>query len=254
MPAAAWQANPSWRRIDLLSDVHLQARAPATFEAWRSHLLDGKADAVLILGDLFEVWLGDDARHTGFEQVCTQVLRQACAKKTVAFMQGNRDFLLGADMCGDVGLQVLADPTLASAWGQRVLLTHGDALCLSDVAYQRFRTVVRSTDWQAGFLGEPLEARRAQALAMRQASTRHHRDHPEQAYADADEALCTEWLADARAHVLVHGHTHRPDTHTMPGGLIRHVLGDWDFDAPPARARIICWTPEGLQPFDLGRA
>ena len=254
MPAAPWQADPSWRRIDLLSDVHLHAGAPKTFEAWRTHLLTSDADAILILGDLFEVWVGDDARHSGFEQACAQVLAQACEKKTVAFMHGNRDFLLSAEMCREVGLQLLPDPTLAIAWGQKLLLTHGDALCLSDLAYQRFRATVRSPDWQAQFLSLPLAQRQAQALAMRQASAAHHREHPDQAYADADEALCVDWLEKSTAPALVHGHTHRPDTHALPGGLTRYVLGDWDFDSEPTRARLLCWTPGGLQPLDLGSA
>lgn len=252
MIAAEWRADPSWRRIDLLSDVHLHADAPKTFEAWRSHLLHSPADAVLILGDLFEVWLGDDARGSAFEQVCTQVLQQASARKTVAFMHGNRDFLLGADMCRDAGMQCLSDPTVAVAWGQRVLLTHGDALCISDVAYQRFRQTVRAPIWQATFLQQPLAQRRAQALDMRQASVQHHTEHPAEACADADETLCLKWLDTARADRLVHGHTHRPNRHDLPGGLTRYVLGDWDFDVQPSRARILCWTAAGLQDLDLG--
>ena len=251
MIAAEWRADPSWRRIDLLSDIHLHAGAQKTFEAWRSHMLYGAAEAVLILGDLFEVWVGDDARHSAFEQACTQVLRQASASKFVAFMQGNRDFLLGADMCRDAGMQCLPDPSVAVAWGQRMLLTHGDALCLSDLAYQRFRETVRQPSWQTSFLQQPLYQRREQALAMRQASVQHHTEHPAEASADADEALCMEWLSAARADRLIHGHTHRPDTHALPGGLTRYVLGDWDFEAQPARARILCWTADGLQGLDL---
>lgn len=254
MIAAEWRADPSWRRIDLLSDVHLHATAPKTFEAWRSHMLDCPADAVLILGDLFEVWVGDDARFGTFEQACIQVLRQASTRKSVAFMHGNRDFLLGADMCRDAGMQGLSDPTVAVAWDRRVLLTHGDALCISDAAYQGFRRTVRASKWQATFLQQPLADRRAQALAMRQASVQHHTEHPAEASADADEALCLEWLSTARADQLVHGHTHRPDHHVLPGGLTRYVLGDWDFEDQLPRARILIWTAAGLQATDLGAA
>ena len=91
--AEVWQADLSWQRIDLLSDVHLHADMPRTFEAWRDHLLSTPADAVLLLGDLFEVWVGDDASHQGFEAECVNVLRQASARKVLAFMPGNENRL-----------------------------------------------------------------------------------------------------------------------------------------------------------------
>lgn len=247
-----WQADAAWRRIDLLSDVHLHPGAPRTFEAWKRHMLLTPADAVLILGDLFEVWVGDDARADGFERECTEVLRNVARHKALAFMVGNRDFLLGESMRQQAGLQHLPDPTLAQAFGQRIVLTHGDALCLGDVAYQKFRAEVRSPAWQAAFLGLPLRERRERARAMRDASAQHQAEMggPTQ-WADADEALANEWLGLAHADVLVHGHTHRPGRHALPQGRARCVLGDWDFDTAPHRAQMLTWTAQGLQPLDL---
>ena len=250
--APAWQADLSWQRIDLLSDVHLHADMPRTFEAWRHHMLGTPADAVLLLGDLFEVWVGDDAGHQGFEAECVSVLRQASAQKVLAFMPGNRDFLVGDQLLAEAGVQRLADPTLLCCWGQRWLLSHGDALCLADQAYQQFRAQVRSAGWQQQFLALPLGDRQRQARAMRDASTAHQASLGPQHWSDVDDAAAAQWLADADASALIHGHTHRPGTHALPGGGLRHVLGDWDFDTKPSRARMMQLSPTGLQPIDLG--
>jgi UDP-2,3-diacylglucosamine hydrolase len=231
----------------------LHVGAPKTFEAWRAHLQQTPADAVLMLGDLFEVWVGDDSRHAGFERDCADVISEAARRKTLCFMPGNRDFLLGETMRTAVGLQSLADPTLARAWGQRVLLTHGDALCVADIPYQRFRQEVRSTAWQRAFLALPLPERQQRARAMRDASQAHQSNLPMGEWADVDEALAAEWLDSARARTMVHGHTHRPASHDLGSGRVRHVLGDWDFDAPASRARLLVWTAEGLSAVDLAK-
>jgi UDP-2,3-diacylglucosamine hydrolase len=125
-------AHERWRRIDFISDLHLAEDMPRTFAAWERHLLDTPADAVYILGDLFEVWVGDDARHRAFGRRCIDVLSEAASHRTIGIMVGNRDFLLGGAMLRDCGALALPDPTLLVAWGQRILLTHGDALCLAD--------------------------------------------------------------------------------------------------------------------------
>ena len=244
-------ADPAWRCIDLLSDVHLHAEMPRTFEAWRHHLLTTPADAVLILGDLFEVWIGDDAAQAGFAADCAQVLRQASQRKVLAFMPGNRDFLVGEAWLAELGVTCLQDPTVLAAWGQRWLLSHGDALCLSDHAYQRFRQQVRSPVWQQRFLAQPLAERQAQARQMREASAAHQAAQPSLGWSDVDGAAAASWVSQAEAQALVHGHTHRPATHRLPGGCARHVLGDWDLDTPPLRARMLRLTAAGLQPLDL---
>ncbi len=252
LPAfGSFVADPAWRCIDLLSDVHLHADMPHTFAAWRTHLLDTPADAVLILGDLFEVWIGDDAAAQGFNADCVAVLREASRHKALAFLPGNRDFLVGDALLAATGLQRLADPTVLAAFGQRWLLTHGDALCLADTAYQQFRQLVRSPAWQQTFLAQPLAAREAQARAMRDASAAHQADLGPARWSDVDDAAAAQWLAAAGCSNLIHGHTHRPATHLLPGGGVRHVLGDWDFDHGAPRARALRLTAAGLQVLDL---
>ncbi len=253
LPAACplLQADPAWRCIDLLSDIHLQADRPRTFEAWRKHLLGTQADAVLMLGDLFEVWVGDDARHAAFEADCTAVLQQASQHRVLAFMPGNRDFLVGDHLLQETGVQRLADPTLLQAWGQRWLLSHGDALCLADTAYQVFRQQVRSSAWQQPFLQQPLATRHHQARQMRDASAAHQATQPAGQFFDVDDTAAAHALQQAGAAVLVHGHTHRPGSHALVGGRSREVLGDWEFDALPQRAACLRLDATGLHPLDL---
>ena len=249
-------ADPAWQAIDLLSDVHLNAAQPRTFAAWSKHLLNTPADAVLILGDLFEVWVGDDARGAGFEAECVDVLCAASRQRLLAFMPGNRDFLVGDALLAEAGMQRLADPTLLDAWGQRLLLTHGDALCLADLEYQRFRAQVRSKAWQTAFLALPLDQRQAQARAMRDASTAHQSQARSNAVplGEVDDAAAADWLHQAGVTTMVHGHTHRPGRHALPGGGERVVLGDWDFDTATPRAQALRLTRAGWVALDLAAA
>lgn len=248
---ATYEADPHWRVIDLLSDVHLSADMPRTFDVWARHLLETPADAVLMLGDLFELWVGDDSRHGGFERECADVLRRAASRRTLAFMPGNRDFLVGQGLLEPCGVKGLSDPTVLSAWGQRFLLTHGDALCLADQAYQRFRAQVRNPVWQQHFLQQPLAQRQAQARAMRAASEAHQSGMSPDLSTDVDEAATLAWMQAADATGMIHGHTHRPARHVLPGGAVRHVMGDWDFDGRTPRARMLRLTADGLQTLDL---
>lgn len=252
LPAfGACQADAAWRSIDLLSDVHLHADMPHTFAAWRHHLLTTPADAVLMLGDLFEVWIGDDAAASGFDADCAAVLREASCHKVLAFLPGNRDFLVGDALLAATGVQRLADPTVLSAFGQRWLLSHGDALCLADTAYLQFRAQVRNPAWQQAFLALPREERERQARAMRDASAAHQADLGPERWSDVDDAAAAQWLAAAGCTTLIHGHTHRPASHPLPGGGMRHVLGDWDFDHGAPRARAMRLSADGLQVLDL---
>lgn len=253
-PAGAcpeWVAEPGWQAIDLLSDVHLHPDMPHTFSAFRQHLLHTPAQAVLILGDLFEVWLGDDARHSGFAADCVALLQAASRQRRLAFLPGNRDFLVGADLLSATGMQALADPSVLVAFGQRWLLSHGDAWCLDDQAYMAFRGQVRNPAWQARFLAQPLAEREAQARAMRSASQQHQAAQPAEAWSDVDTATADRWVQHTRCQGLVHGHTHRPGQHTLPHGGLRLVLGDWDLDTTPQRARILRLSARGMQALDL---
>lgn len=238
------QAPPSWRAIDFISDLHLQASHPQTFAAWKAWLADTPADAVFILGDLFEAWVGDDAaQENGFEADCFAVLREAAARRPLFFLHGNRDFLVGEGLPRATGVTLLADPTVLSFGGTRWLLSHGDALCLADTEYLQFRAKVRNPAWQAAVLGRPLAERRALASTLRSESEAQKRDAAD--YADVDTEAALAWLRAADAAVLVHGHTHRPGEHRLDADHRRIVLSDWDAEAVPPRLQALRITAEG---------
>jgi UDP-2,3-diacylglucosamine hydrolase len=244
-------APPGWRTVDLISDLHLQASEPATVEAWQGYLETTPADAVFILGDLFEVWVGDDAAALpGFEARCADVLQAASARRPVYFMHGNRDFLLGADFAARCGMTLIADPTVLVLHGERWLLSHGDALCLEDRDYLRFRAQVRQPEWQQALLARPLEERRTLARSVR-AQSEDRKRSPDMVWADVDADAARDWLRQAGATCLVHGHTHRPAIHDLGQGLRRIVLSDWDAAAHPPRAQLLCLSSAGAQRVDL---
>jgi UDP-2,3-diacylglucosamine hydrolase len=244
--------DPAWVTVEFVSDLHLSEDLPATtaaFERW----LDGtRADAVFILGDLFEVWVGDDAATRPYEARCVAALSCAAARRPVWVMHGNRDFLLGPGFFAATGTRPLADPTVVEAFGRRVLLTHGDAWCLDDKPYMQFRAQVRQPALAAALLAQPLEARLALAAKMRAGSQENQRGAV--TYADVDEPTARAAMAAGRADTLVHGHTHRPGTAPFAGGT-RLVLSDWHLD-PDAeghaghgapRAEVLRWTASGFE-------
>lgn len=247
--APSWpvlQAPADWRHLDFISDLHLQASEPATFGAWKDYMQTTPADAVFVLGDLFEVWIGDDVvtsattgpdQVPGFEARCAQVLHAASQRLAIFFMHGNRDFLLGATFARKCGMTLLDDPTVLDFAGQRWLLSHGDALCLDDTDYMKFRAEVRSVPWQQEFLAQPLAKRQEVARGLRIQSEARKRSGT--TYADLDEPSVCAWLRAAHARTLIHGHTHKPADHTLPHGLRRITLSDWDAAAKPPRTEIL---------------
>lgn len=235
-------APVSWQTIDFISDLHLAEDTPLATDAWAAYLRHTGADAIFILGDLFEAWVGDDARHDGFEARCAEELRAAAAGRCVAFMAGNRDFLVGDALLRACGVRALADPTVLSAFGQRVLLSHGDALCLADTAYQRFRGQVREPAWQAQVLSRPLAERRAAARRMRGESARHKASQAADTWFDIDRPTALRWMTEAATPTLIHGHTHHPGSELLAPGFTREVLSDWELDAgPKPRAEVLRW-------------
>ena len=234
-------APAGWRRIDFISDLHLAEDTPRGFEAWRDYLLRTSADAIFILGDLFEAWIGDDSRCAGFEARGAAVLSEAAARRRLFFMVGNRDFLLGAEMLAACGVEGLPDPAVLCAFGERVMLTHGDAWCIGDLAYQQFRTQVRNPAWQAQVLARPLSERRLMARSLRSESERRAAEHQGEWF-DVDAPTALRWMTESAAPTLVHGHTHRPATESLAPGFMRHVLCDWDFDhGGHSRAQVLRW-------------
>lgn len=233
-------AAPHWQTVDFVSDLHLQAQEPETLKALALYLAQTPAQALFILGDLFEVWIGDDAlqANDGSQHLVVKLLHQASRRLDLFIMCGNRDFLMGRELMDACGAQQLDDPSVLQAGALRLLLTHGDALCLDDLPYQAFRTQVRSAAWQEPFLSQPLAQRLALALQMRaQSEAQKLQLAQNQAHwIDLDTQACLALLAAHRADHMVHGHTHHPARHDVGSGHARWVLSDWDLHAPTPRA------------------
>lgn len=214
-----------------ISDLHLDDERPAITELFLEFLRGeaSQAEALYILGDLFESWIGDDD-----DSALALRVQQALAGLTARgvpgyFMAGNRDFLVGERFAAATGFQLLSDPTRIDLAGVPTLLMHGDTLCTDDVAYQQFRRTVRDPAWQQNFLAQPLEQRRAFARHAREQS-RAHTGSTMAAIMDVTDAAVREALATQDVVRLIHGHTHRPGRHDYAiGGTGREriVLGDW---------------------------
>ena len=249
-------APAPWRTVELISDLHLHAGDAATHGAWLAYLArTPRPDALFILGDLFEVWVGDDLlapdedddADRRFWRGCARALHNFARQVPTFFIAGNRDFLLGPAGLAACGMTGLHDPTVLVFGGQRWLLSHGDALCLADTDYQAFRAQVRGADWQRDFLSRPLPERQAIGRDLRARSEARKRTlGPDPGlWADVDGPAASDWLARADAATLIHGHTHRPREHELGQGRQRTVLSDWDAGARPPRAEALRLSADG---------
>lgn len=214
-----------------VSDLHIDADRPHVLEGLK-RLVEREApsaDALYILGDLVEVWIGDDDDSETSEAV-REALSRAARVCRLRIMHGNRDFLFGEQFARDVGGELIDDPHIADIDGQRVLLTHGDALCTEDTAYQLARQLFRSEAWQKDILGKSLEERRELARQMREESRRANANKPENIM-DVTPDEVSALMRRTGCTTLIHGHTHRPGVSDVPLGDAvgtRYVLGDWD--------------------------
>jgi len=214
-----------------ISDLHIDAERPAITARFLAFLRNEArhADALYVLGDLFESWVGDDAPDPDQSAVLA-ALKSLTDGGTACFvMRGNRDFLLGGRFCELSGAELLPDPIVLTLYGRRVLVMHGDALCTDDASYQRLRATVRDAGWQRRFLALSVGARRALAGAARDGS-RAHTAGLAGDIADVNPASVARVLRDAGTTALVHGHTHRPAVHELSVDgrpCVRIVLGDW---------------------------
>ena len=216
-----------------VSDVHLCESRPKITQAFVQFLKTTAthAQALYILGDLFEYWAGDDAIALGKQSEVIDALKQLSSKNvSVYLMHGNRDFLLGEGFAKATGMTILPDPSLLTLYGKLVLLSHGDALCTDDIAYQKFRQEVRTDDWKAGFLNQPLNKRIATIEQLREKSEQEKSAKSMQIMdvnQNAVEALLTQF---GFPPIFIHGHTHRPNKHlhsVQQHTCERWVLGDW---------------------------
>lgn len=223
-----------------ISDLHLSEAQPATLERFLRFTREVAAthSELVILGDLFEYWAGDDDLDSGIGRPVADALRAIAEQGVAVFlMHGNRDLLLGRAFAEAARATLLGDPTRATLPDGTVLLAHGDTYCTRDADYQRFRAQVRDPDWQRGFLARSLGERRAFIGAARAASESVRKAKPMDIMDVTPEAIDAALHAAGLA-TMIHGHTHRPAVHrwTLDGRAAeRWVLPDWDFDAAPAR-------------------
>ncbi len=216
-----------------VSDLHLDPERPE-ITALFGRFLDGEArgaDALYILGDLFEAWVGDDDPSEAGAFVAERLRALVEAGVPAYFIRGNRDFLLGDAYAARCGMTLLDDPTVVDLYGTPTLLLHGDLLCTDDTAYQQFRAQTRDPQWQAQFLAQPLAARLAFAAQARAASQARYGELVAKGMAetvgDVAQATVQAWFERFGIRRMIHGHTHRPAIHDEGHGRTRIVLGDW---------------------------
>lgn len=216
-----------------ISDLHLCASRPAITSAFLSFLKTtaSKAEQLFILGDLFEYWAGDDdLANPDHIEIISALKALADGGAKVFFIHGNRDFLIGEQFSTATGIQLLHDPSEVNLYGKRILISHGDELCTDDTRYQIFRAQVRSATWQKDFLSHPLSARKAQIEALRLQSEQEKSNKSLEIMDVNDGAVRALLRQHQYPELLIHGHTHRPNTHNIEidgHQCQRIVLGDW---------------------------
>ncbi|MGI9305149.1 MAG: UDP-2,3-diacylglucosamine diphosphatase [Gammaproteobacteria bacterium] len=233
-----------------ISDLHLDKERPQIVELFADFLQrDARnADALYILGDLFEYWIGDDDPAPGLQGAVEGIAALAAAGVPVHFIHGNRDFLVGPRFAQQAGCRLLPETEVIDLYGERTLIMHGDTLCTDDVAYQQFRAMVRNPQWQTGFLAKTLVEREAMARGMRERSKKETSGKAEDIM-DVNQRVVENVMREHRVHRLIHGHTHRPATHefALDGrDATRTVLGDWY-----QQGSVLRCTPQGYESLNL---
>lgn len=228
------------------SDLHLDPATPEIAARFRRFLAGPARDArsLYLLGDLFEAWIGDDDPEPAHREVVDSLADLAARGTLVYVMRGNRDFLVGERFCRESGALLLDDPAIVAVAGTRVLLSHGDGLCVGDAAYQRLRALVQDPGVRRGFARLPLASRRRLATEARAGSREHLTTTP--AYiTDVSQAAVEALMHAAGVDLMIHGHTHRPGVHHFRSDgrdRTRIVLGDWH-----ASASVLHWDEAGWQ-------
>lgn len=246
MPESSIPSHHGSAPVLFIADLHLDPARPEMIETFRAFCA-GPArtvQALYILGDLFEVWIGDDDDDPELARVQAAIADVTAAGIPAWFMAGNRDFLVGEDFFSRTGLQPLGDEQVIDLFGTPTLLCHGDTLCTDDVDYQHFRSQVRDPQWQRDFLSQPLAERRRVASSLREDSG-DAMAAKESTAMDVNPDAVIEALTRTGTRRLIHGHTHRPGRHEhrLNGDTAeRWVLGDW-FE----RGSVLVVTAEGIE-------
>lgn len=214
-----------------ISDLHLEASQPAIGEQFLNFLSSEarEAEALYILGDLFEVWLGDDDPNPYYADMKLALRELTDTGVPTYFMHGNRDFTIGVEFAAETGMTILQDPTVVDLYGVNVLLAHGDALCTDDIQYQQIRAMTRNPEWQAMMLAKTIEERIAFAIQAREESKARGESMSDEIM-DVNQDAVVAALCEHGVDTMLHGHTHRPAVHEVDLGdrtATRIVLGDW---------------------------
>lgn len=225
-------ANAAARSVLILADLHLMSTRPAYSEAFERFLTGPARDAlaVYILGDLFDVWVGDDAGVRDHPRECAALRALTRAGVPVYLMHGNRDFMIGKAFAKQTGVKLLADPARVELPDGPVVLSHGDLLCTADRRYQRYRKLVHRRGLQRLFMCLPVRLRRRLGGGLRTTSQANRQREGMSTINDVDEAAVRSMLADQQCTRLIHGHTHRPAQHSLELNgqpALRFVLADW---------------------------
>ncbi len=216
--------------ILFISDLHLDRERPEIIQLFLRFLRSeaARCEALYILGDLFEYWIGDDQPLSDLEPVI-EALQSLTDSVPVFFIHGNRDFLIGQSFAKTTGIKLLPESAVIEVYGRPALIMHGDTLCTEDTEYQKMRVMLRHSGWQKQFLSLSLEERTQQALQLREKSLSATRDKQEDIM-DVNAQTVEKTLRDNNVDLLIHGHTHRPAIHEilLQGRKAqRIVLGDW---------------------------
>ncbi len=228
----------------LISDLHLGSSQPHSMEAFRRFIAETapKAEALYILGDLFDYWAGDDDLEDAFHAQVIAALRGLARHGTkIYLLRGNRDLLMGEALANACHATLLNDPTLIDLYGTPTLLSHGDMLCTNDGEYQRYRASVHDADFQRQFLAKPLAERKAYIAQLRERS-KAEKQSKDSALMDVSEEAVTALLREYGYPRLIHGHTHRPARHVHVAdghACERWVLGDWSEEGSALRVDAI---------------
>lgn len=214
-----------------ISDLHLDADRPDIGDQFLRFLKEqaSEAEELYILGDLFEAWVGDDDPNTHYARVKMAIRKLVDKGVPVYFMHGNRDFMIGTQFANETGVTILPDPYPVRMYGQKALLSHGDAMCTDDAQYQKIRAMTRNPDWQASMRAKPLKERLAIADQARLQSL-ERTINLDLNITDVNQEEVRKTIIRHGSDVLLHGHTHRPAVHTIDLGgrkAKRVVLGDW---------------------------
>ena len=234
-----------------ISDLHLSPERPAITALFVDFLgaRARAANALYILGDLFEYWLGDEAtQHSAVQPIIAALRAVTDAGLPVYLLHGNRDFLLGTTFERQIGCRLLPDPSRIDLFGTTALISHGDQLCTDDVDYQKLRAMVRNPDWQRDFLAKPMVEREAMARRLREYSKDATAQKASEIM-DVNQAAVESFLRTHGATNLIHGHTHRPGDHrfALDGQTARRVvLGDWYEQGSVLRCTPSAWVLETL--------